>query len=53
MNETTRSPELLDEKTLSSVIGGAEYLAPGVYVEEVSFRAKEADTKTATVVKRR
>ena len=53
MNDTTRSPELLDESTLSSVIGGAEYLAPGVYVEEVSFRARQASNETATDVKRR
>ena len=53
MNDTSKDPESLEDEALSKVTGGAEYLAPGVYVEEVSFRAKSTpDLRSPTPRKR-
>ena len=38
MTEHSNRPEILDDDVLSRIVGGAEYLAPGVYIEEISFR---------------
>ena len=40
----TKKPSELNEETLDQISGGPEYLAPGVYVEEVSLRSGSTTT---------
>ena len=35
-----KKTEMIDDATLDGISGGPEYLAPGVYVEETSFRTR-------------
>lgn len=53
MTEHIKRPEILDEDALINVIGGAEYLAPGVYVEEVSYRARKSPEPSTSTKNRR
>ena len=36
-----KKTEEIEDATLDAISGGPEYLAPGVYVEETSFKAGE------------
>lgn len=53
MADTSKDPESLEDEALSQVTGGAEYLAPGVYVEEVSFRAKNTPDLRSPAARKR
>lgn len=44
--------ENISDEDLAQVVGGAEYLAPGVYVEEVSFRTGRSSAEDKTVAAR-
>lgn len=45
MNRKTR-PEEISDSVLDDVSGGPEYLAPGVFVEEVSFATAHAGLRS-------
>ena len=49
MQSPLNRPEAIADETLTDVTGGAEYLAPGVYVEEVSFSTTNRTARTATI----
>lgn len=53
MTEESKTPETLDDNALADVTGGGEYLAPGVYVEEVSFKARETGRKPLSTTGKR
>ncbi|MEM9062523.1 MAG: hypothetical protein AAGD13_18835 [Pseudomonadota bacterium] len=55
MTTNTTAPKLISDDTLEDISGGPEYLAPGVYIEEVSLaQAAMRETEIIrTPVKRR
>ncbi|MEM7210792.1 MAG: hypothetical protein AAF479_02700 [Pseudomonadota bacterium] len=42
-------PEQIADEDLTETSGGGEYLAPGVYVEEVSFRTTRSKVQARAV----